>query len=241
MNAATLDATEAEKLRDPKKLWVTFCMFVMVATFMSVLAVGASIPYLYLSEGDPNWFPVDYTGQILLLALVVTSFGAVGAMIASIVMTLWLTYRLMRNLHRIASPHVTVSPFWSIGFYFIPFANLVMPPKAVGEIFRGTYAETEGEAREPKGAVGWWWAFWLISSISENIANRLLGNSFFQEPTMPSTEALYAGMALYGVSAIAVVIACVFMLLLFGKLVKAQSAMVKAVKERHASAAIQAT
>ena len=74
------------------------------------------------------------------------------------------TYRTMRNLHTIRSPVAEISPVWSVGFYFIPFANLVMPANAMSQIYHGTY-EAVGEKSRHASPIPLWWAAWLLQGI----------------------------------------------------------------------------
>lgn len=235
---STEPASQPSDLRDPRTLRATFVIFIVVSTVMSTLTGIMSIAFTLFSRGDPNWIPTTLTEQLLTLGLVAVSLLSIGAFIAAIVMTIRVTYRMMRNLHRIGSGHASISPFWSVAFYFVPFANLVMPASAVTEIWKGTFADLEdGPPPEPNGAIAWWWGPWLIANIGENIASRMLGTGLFQEPTMPSPGMLNAGVVVSTISVIALVGACIFMLPLFGKLIEAQSELVRRRKAAHADPA----
>lgn len=225
---STEPASQPNDLRDPRTLRATFVIFIVISTVMTTLTSLASIAFTLFSQGDPNWIPATPIEQLLTLAFLGLSVISIGTFIAAIVMTIRVTYRMMRNLHRIGSGYASISPFWSVAFYFVPFANLVMPANAVTEIWKGTFAELEdGPPPEPNGAIAWWWAPWLIANIGDNIASRMLGAGLFQEPTMPSPAMLNAGIAMSTVSTIAFVGACIFMLRLFGRLIEAQSELVR--------------
>ena len=81
-------------------------------------------------------------------------------------------YRTMRNLHTIQSPAAKISPVWSVGYYFIPIANLFMPANALSQIYHGTH-EAVGESSRHASPVPLWWTPWLISGIPETIADNL--------------------------------------------------------------------
>ena len=58
-------------------------------------------------------------------------------------------------------------PPWAVGWFFIPFANLWKPYKAMAEMAR---ANRRSGTDLPLGP---WWAAWLISGIVGNISARL--------------------------------------------------------------------
>lgn len=86
--------------------------------------------------------------------------GYVAAGVAS----LMLIYRFAANVHA-AAGDMDISPGWSVGWYFIPIANLWKPYQAMGQIWRASGA---GEAR-----LGLWWTFWIIGSVTGNISGRI--------------------------------------------------------------------
>lgn len=61
------------------------------------------------------------------------------------------------------------TPGWAIGWWFIPFANLVQPYRIMRDVYRRHHAG----AGTGIGTVKVWWALWLISSIITNLASRL--------------------------------------------------------------------
>lgn len=78
-------------------------------------------------------------------------------------------YRANKNLHILSSIPMAFSPGWSIGWYFIPIANLFKPYQAMKEIW--LVAHRGGE----KGIaiLGWWWFLWLVSSSLARLAMRI--------------------------------------------------------------------
>lgn len=224
-----MSTEQAPQLRDPSGLWPWFRGFIILYLVLAIMQYALSTSFFLLSGASPDYAPADATGMSVTLGFVGVSALLTIAFILCIVFTGRLTYRLMRNLHQIQSNYVTTSPGWAVGWYFIPFANLVMPVQAVTQIWRGTFAATEGEPPpDPNGAIAAWWGCWLIGNISDSVGERLIGAGLLQEPTTPSTEMLYAALGLFGFGALMSVLACIFMLRLFGKLTRAQSQMVRA-------------
>ena len=64
---------------------------------------------------------------------------------------------------------VGVTPGWAVGWWFIPFANLVKPYHTV----RALVAASGGEPAVARARVGLWWAAWIIGNVLSNIETRL--------------------------------------------------------------------
>ena len=103
------------------------------------------------------------------------------------------TYRAMRNLHTIQSPAVKTSPFWSVGYYFIPIANFFMPANAMSQIYHGTH-EAVGEKSRHKSPIGFWWMPFVLADVPEAIAD-------YTGLSGAGAYILYAMSSLFGVIA----------------------------------------
>jgi uncharacterized membrane protein len=213
------------ELRDPSTLLPWFRTFVLIFVGLVVVLAGVSTAYYLHSEGDPYYEPYDPLGWTVTLGFFSLGVLLLIVYIVCIVLTCRLTYRMMRNLHQLGSPQVSISPGWAVGWYFIPFANLVMPVRAVTQIWHATFGELNAP-REPAGMIGAWWACWLIGNFADSIGSAVMGESNpFADPVMPSAGQLYAGVVIYGVGYLFSVLAALFMLRLFETLVRAQAQM----------------
>lgn len=213
-------------IRDPLPLYGWLRVFVVIYAVVVTILVGFNTGFYVISRGDPVYEPISPTDMLITLGFAGVAVLSLLIFAVCVVLTLRITFRMMKNLHTLGSPHVSISPGWAAGWYFIPFANLVMPVKAVGEIWRGTYDQL-GTHKPPNGAIGRWWGCWIGGSICDSIAERLVGGGWFGEPTFPSQEALYAAMALWGVGTLLSVLACIFMLNVFGQLARGQQQMAR--------------
>ncbi|MEJ0060354.1 MAG: DUF4328 domain-containing protein [Terricaulis sp.] len=208
--------TESSAVRDPTDLWVwlrgatIFYMVMIVAVCASVVAIYAIGPE---AMSSPQISP-----SLMALGLGIAAAGlmSVLSLLFCIVTVCRLTTRMMRNLHLIGSPHVTIGPRWAAGWYFIPFANLIMPVKAVGEMWRGTFAAS-GEDKDPNGVIGLWWFFWITSNIVSGIAGA-----------DDSAEITQWGLILTVANFVLTLLACIFMLRVFGALARGQRQFLQA-------------
>ncbi len=99
--------------------------------------------------------------------------------ILSIVFFLIWEYRSFNNLSALKARNLEFSPGWSVGWWFIPFANLVKPFQAIRELWNESDPDFDEEAvfhyaggGTPE-VVGFWWATFLISGIINNISNKM--------------------------------------------------------------------
>lgn len=106
-----------------------------------------------------------YTGSLLL---------AFAFLVASGVVFLCWKYRAAHNAKAL-DPLLAVSPAMAVGGYFIPFANLVIPYRAMASITRAT--------RAGEGMVGLWWALHLITSfLSIAVVNTASEDELIRPP-----------------------------------------------------------
>jgi hypothetical protein len=68
---------------------------------------------------------------------------------------------------------MSISPGWAVGWYFVPFANLVKPFHAMKEIWFASHPSEGGYEEKAPMILGWWWGLWIINNILGNIAFRI--------------------------------------------------------------------
>ncbi|WP_266158166.1 DUF4328 domain-containing protein [Dyella silvatica] len=86
------------------------------------------------------------------LALIHTAAYIFGGM--------WI-YRAACNVRALGAQGLDDSPGWAVGWYFIPFAGLVMPFRAMRQIWAGSLAPRQWRKLPTPGLLRWWWGLWL--------------------------------------------------------------------------------
>lgn len=82
----------------------------------------------------------------------------------------WL-YNSVRNVREIRGGAMTVTPGWAVGYWFIPFVNLVRPYQTMVQLWERS---REGISTTlPSPSIGLWWASYLVSGIAGGVASRL--------------------------------------------------------------------
>ena len=118
--------------------------------------------------------------------------GIAGCLAAFAVVTflMWL-YRGYTNLPSLRSDNMEFSPGWAVGWWFVPFANLVKPFQAVRTLWSESDPDFDPEmgflsrtAASAPGFMAFWWAAWLLSNFAANISGRLF------DPDKPDTMSI---------------------------------------------------
>ena len=139
---------------------------------------------------DYSRFPADGPPNPDVPSDLPFAFVAIGYLIAAIVcgfLILKWTYRVNRNAHAFARG-LDNSPPWSVGWYFVPIANLWKPYQALKQAWQASERPQSWRTVKLPGLMGWWWALWLISSVVGNISFRLFN------PQTVGENVLSAGM-----------------------------------------------
>jgi hypothetical protein len=177
---------------------------VVVALFVAYIVVAASgvvakimqlaLPPLVLiaAEGDQEQVTLD--DLIQFFVALATLFVFIALVIAFLV---WL-HRAAKNVPALgnAKSKVEYGPGWAVGSFFIPFVNLVVPYKAVKEIWEKSDPSVRTEEdfmfstpSSSQPLVLGWWIAWLASNFISNISWRL-------ESRAPGTENFVGGVGI---------------------------------------------
>ncbi len=142
----------------------------LVLNFLLVVVLPDSEVEGMFASDPEGWF-VIVVGLNALVMLPV--------LVGTIVFFLIWLHTAVENLQRLGTRKPEYSPGWAVGGFFIPIANLFIPYKAVKEtwVLSDPRLETPGEEMwQQRGAssiVGWWWAFWILSTVVERISSRI--------------------------------------------------------------------
>jgi hypothetical protein len=106
---------------------------------------------------------------IEVLGLLVYLGGLIGSAIA---VPMWV-HRAYRNLPALGAPDVRSSPAWGAGAWFVPIANLFVPPRFIRELW-----ERSGGGHElVPPTVALWWAAWVGSNLVAAFSARLVDSA----------------------------------------------------------------
>ncbi len=168
-----------------------------VATGTSLLAEALSFAFPPLT--DDQELADNPIGAAILLTAFLLAIPALIIYIATVVFfAMWL-YRAHANLRAFdPSSRLDHSPGWAVGSFFIPFANLVIPYRAVKEVWQKSVPPDEALLSEP-GPPAWfpiWWLFWLLASFAGNISLRASFNENVSEGTATMISIIASGLSI---------------------------------------------
>lgn len=98
---------------------------------------------------------------------------------ASAVAFLMWMHRAHKNLSALGATGLRFTPGWAVGWFFVPIMCLFRPYQVTSEIWKAsepkvdTTDSTSWKNVATSPIVGWWWAFFLISSYIAMFAARL--------------------------------------------------------------------
>lgn len=98
------------------------------------------------------------------LAYFMTMAAWLATYILMVALALLWFYRANRNAAALASDK-SVSPIWSIAWFFIPIANFVMPFRAMSETWRISQSPTNWRETPLPERVSLWWGLLLLNSL----------------------------------------------------------------------------
>ena len=81
-------------------------------------------------------------------------------------------YRTNANAHSFGGD-MAITPGWAIGWFFVPFANLVKPYQGVRETWDVSHQFAGQIEEQDAPLLRWWWGLWLTTNIAATISTRI--------------------------------------------------------------------
>jgi len=192
-------------LRSRGKWAIVLCWFFIATCLLSGLG--------QLLEGY-GLVDLDYgeDGLTLLIALDYLAY-ALCFFVSYIAVGMWI-YRAHANLTDAGFTGLEFSPGWSVGWFFIPFANLVKPFQAMRELWNASHGEEGGYSAPASRELVLWWSCWISGSILDGVSSQLT-----RYGTEPSSA---LGGILGALAAIALAAAAFFLIPIIKQVTEAQ-------------------
>jgi hypothetical protein len=209
--------------RDPAPIWFALRFCVLATMALSVAGFGANLYDALVSPDEYNTSLLEQAWRVWY------AFGAPAGwaiFAVALILLMWLTYRLARNLHGLAPNRFTLSPTYAIAYYLVPIANIIMPPRITGLIARATFDAADAP-RQLNGLIGWWWGTFLLTALLSNVATVVAANSGVYDPNGTYDQDAYASSIWIGAAAwVANIVSCYFMLRVFEPISRAQTSLI---------------
>lgn len=154
-----------------------------IATGISLLAEALSLAFPLTDDQALEDNPAGAAIVLIIFLLALLDFGIYVATVVFFLMWLYRAHENMRAFDPWVRPDY--SKGLAVGSFFIPFANLVIPYRAVKEVWQKSALKDDtflAQSSPPASFPAWWW-FWLLASFSSNISFRLTFNEKVPEST----------------------------------------------------------
>ncbi|WP_295526015.1 DUF4328 domain-containing protein [Novosphingobium sp. Chol11] len=97
-------------------------------------------------------------GDALGAALLLNFFAVLPTLCLIVVAAALWVWRAHANLRDLGFPSLAYAPLWAASSWFVPGINLVIPPRAMRELWRNGQAADQRPDQPPVAAIsGWWW------------------------------------------------------------------------------------
>ena len=174
-----------------------------VATGISLLAEALSLALPPFTEEQE--LADNPSGAVIVLTIFLLALLETFIYLTTVVFFLVWLYRASANV-RAFDPwrRLNHSPGWAVGSFFVPFLNLVVPYRAVKEVWQKSGPPDEALLAEPSPPAWFpiWWLFWLLASFAGNISLRASFNE-----SVPVSTATTISMVAGALSIVAALLA----------------------------------
>ncbi len=137
---------------------------------LSLVQTVFTIPEINLSDGGTMPLTFMFIGLIALLEILLR-------VLTIIFFLIWL-HRAYSNLSALRAANLEFTPGWAVGWWFIPFANLVKPFQVMRELWNASDAnfDADGFLSNQFSAppiIGWWWGLMIAGNIIGRVADKM--------------------------------------------------------------------
>ncbi|MBE7184864.1 MAG: DUF4328 domain-containing protein [Methylobacterium mesophilicum] len=103
----------------------------------------------------------------------VVGYLQIGFFVTAAVLAATWMRRANVNARTLGAEGMRFTPNWSIVWYVIPFANLVMPYKSMAETWRASSGQFDWQKETVPDFLRYWWGLWLLANAAGQVAARL--------------------------------------------------------------------
>jgi hypothetical protein len=161
-----MNAAAARPFRPTDRLGAVLTVLLALNAVVSLVFGAIQVGALQVLERFRRGDPVS-TGEIIDAIDRSDAISVIGLclyVLTGIVWLLW-QHRAHANLHAARVADLAFTPGWAVGWWFVPFANLVKPFQAVRELWKASAADAAWNRRRTWPVIGWWWTCWAGGAV----------------------------------------------------------------------------
>jgi hypothetical protein len=139
-----------------------------VFLFVLVLLIVVNCMLLY-TEWNTNFGFVFYNPALALALGATNLLLGLFFLLSAVPVGGWI-YRAHANLHDAGVEELHYSPGWSVGSFFVPLVNLVVPFRAMRELHNRSHGEKPWDSAATVGDVTSWWSCQIAAVAVATVA-----------------------------------------------------------------------
>ena len=105
---------------------------------------------------------------------VVAVLQLLNLVVTGILWFVW-QHRAQANLGAARVSGLRFTPGWAVGWWFMPFANLVKPFQTMRELWKASGGEEDWGHSRTWPVIGWWWAAWIAAGVLGRVGAGVVG------------------------------------------------------------------
>ena len=144
---------------------------------------------------DPTAEIEDSASLVLAIVLTLAGFAGMVALVACVVLFCVWAHRANRNARALGAEGMEFTPGWTVGWFFVPIANLFKPYQAIREVFQASEPAANGyewAGATVPGFLKAWWGLWILANVIGNLQFRFI---FSEDPAMLAVSAWIGAVA----------------------------------------------
>ena len=129
--------------------------------------------------------------------MVSIGLGAVAIyIVTAISFAIWIV-RAHKNLRALKIQRLSYTPGWALGWFFVPFLNLIRPFQAMKELWQASHAGAEWSTSSSAKLVDFWWCLWLINNVYGAFISRSFSSQNSVDELILATKVGMAGFLIH--------------------------------------------
>ncbi len=179
-----MDTDAASRVGEPERLKGIGALAVVVSVLLAcyvpleLVSLGGAVVQL-IGYGGLGGARDQSLADVGVLLRGLSGLGQLAVYVPIIVTFCVWTYRVAVNARALGGRGFADSPGMAVGWYFVPFAHLWMPYRALREVWLASDPLWDSASPEdwPMGRVGallpGWWAAWIFGTIAGNFGSMM--------------------------------------------------------------------
>ncbi len=156
-------------VKNPLRL--TRFLIAMLWAYLAVAGLAALISCISLATGEASKAETEALSHFDMGYLLIGLLQLLITLITGIAFLKWI-HRANRNARGLGAHDMTFTPGWSVGWYFVPIANLWKPYQAMKEIWQASANPTSRSSQNPPAFLSTWWTLWVVSNFLSKMSFR---------------------------------------------------------------------